>query len=385
MSLIIRNKEIVLQDCSGDVSKQWLIRYYVLDKEKPVRILENVKKSLTKEERYAFAKERIAYLSQFQDAKGHVKLPINEALEKEKAKKQEKTLHFILTEAAKSKLAILSDRTIYTYRPALTHFKQFTQASLTPEKFERSNGYLFRNYLLEKGLSKKTVNNYLSVIRELFTEAGRIGLVPESYNPMNGIPLLPAVMKAQEIFVNEHFTQIYNYCLEHDVILFRFIMFMFYTCNRPDALRLLKIDDIDLINKKIRFVAENQKTSVRKFQQISNVFYEELLKMNFEKYPKNYFVFGLNGSPSPKQVGFNFFSKRHRAMLKALDLKSYGYKMYAWKHTGAVYLYNSLRDIKRVSEHLFHTDLKTTLIYLQRYGVVFGDSEFEEKAPKFGA
>ena len=72
-------------------------------------------------------------------------------------------------------------------------------------------------------------------------------------------------------------------------------------------------------------------------------------------------------------------------MLANLGLKQFGYKMYAWKHTGAVYLYNSIRDLKRVSEHLFHTDIKTTLVYLQRYGVVFGDSEFEKKAPRFRA
>ena len=380
--MIIRKKEIVLQDQDGQENKQWLIRYYILNKHgEPVRIYENVKKSLNKEERYAFAKERIAYLSQFQDEKGHVLLP---EVVKEVKEKKDNSLYFILKEAMKSKLATISPRSSYTYKPALFHFKNFFGEKLPPAQFERSKGYLFRNYLLDKQLAKKTVNGYMSVIRELIAEAGRIGLLPESYNPMNNISMLPAVMKAQEIFVNEHFTEIYNYCYERDKILFKFIMFMFYTCNRPDALRLLKIEDIDLAGRKIRFVAENQKTAVRKFQPISDAFLEELNKMGFDKYPKNWYVFGHHGEPSSQNVGFNFFSKRHRAMLKALNLQVYGYKMYAWKHTGAVYLYNSLRDIKRVSEHLFHTDIKTTLVYLQRYGVIFGDGEFEKKAPRFG-
>lgn len=384
MSIIIRKKEIVLQDCGGDESQNWVIRYYVIENLNPIRKREIISKSLTKEERYIFAKKRIAELSKNCDEKGHVILENIEKVTSEKKEKYEKTLHFILDEAIKSKIGTMAARSIScAYRPALTHFKKFCDENLIPQKFERSNGYLFRNYLLELDLKKKTVNSYVSVIRELITEAGRIGLVAETYNPMNKIPLLPAVMKAQEVFSEEHFTQIYNYCLEFDKTLFRFISFMFYTCNRPDSLRLLKIGDIDLVNRKIRFLAENQKTSVRRFQPISDAFYSELERMNLDRYPKNYFVFGLNGEPAYMKVGVNFFSKRHRQMLKTLNLKHFDYKMYAWKHTGAVYLYESIRDLKRVSEHLFHTDIKTTLIYLQRYGVVFGDGEFEKKAPKF--
>lgn len=225
MSLIVRKKEIVLQDCGGNLSKKWLIRYYILVSDKPIRQRETIKSSLGKEARYGFAKERIEYLSQFQDDKGHVvfQTPLNTP-QQEPLKEEKNKLLSILNQAVTSKSNVLEKGSSKIFPPLMRYFKDFLKEKKT---FQLADAYLFRNYLFEievfdrskakgslKKLSKKRINNYLSALRELFTESVCLGLLKE--NPMQVFKNIKFETETQELYQQTEIKKIFEYLLEND-------------------------------------------------------------------------------------------------------------------------------------------------------------------------
>ena len=73
-------------------------------------------------------------------------------------------------------------------------------------------------------------------------------------------------------------------------------------------------------------------------------------------------------------------SNRHRKILRALGYSS-EYKLYSWKHTGAVALAKAGVGLKAIQLQLRHHSLDQTDEYLRQLGV----EDFEELIEQFPA
>jgi integrase len=399
----LKNKNFTLaklQTCRGDLKKQWFVSYFFrnpkTDKKVRFKESEGINKFHTAKERTKAGNDLIVIINEKLKTGYN---PFNEAavkqlpqvvsiseLPKSSVKFLEAYDHVVSVK--KNTTARDTYRTYYIVRKYLVIFlqKSYTldiQLSALSKAFFAE----FKNFLLsgeplnqkKKKLSAKTINNYIVCVHAIFSE-----LIAEEKLEKN--PCQVKKVKGDSLsgvpFSKEHAKLVLQQCKEDDKQLLTFIQFIYYTLNRPNALRSLKVGDIDLEKKTIRFnssYAKNRKTG---HVLISNAFFKVISDLNLKNYPDDFYIFGHHGVPSLVAVSKNFFWEKHYDILKDLDLYKYRYSLYCWKHTGAVALYEAIKDIKRVSEQCLHSSVLVTMTYLRNMGVVFGNDDLVNMYPE---
>jgi integrase len=144
-----------------------------------------------------------------------------------------------------------------------------------------------------------------------------------------------------------------------------------YFCGmRPGyEIRLLKVGDIDFIKNrsKVTVTAENAKTGRLRKVVLPNVFLDYLINVwHLDTYDSDLYVLGRHGKPGTLPFGKNTLRDRFNRIKKRLGLPK-NYKFYSLKCTGAVNLARNGVPIIEIRNHLGHTRLETTEIYLKRH------------------
>jgi integrase len=145
--------------------------------------------------------------------------------------------------------------------------------------------------------------------------------------------------------------------------------FMYYCGMRPGyEIRLLRVGDIDLERGFIRISAEISKTDRDRKIAIPDVFKTYLIdKWHLYDVEKDLYVFGRTGMPGKEPLGKNTLRNRFNQVRDRLHLPKY-YKFYSFKHTGAVTLAEQGEAIINIRDHLGHSSVSTTEVYLKRHG-----------------
>ncbi|MDR2425449.1 MAG: site-specific integrase, partial [Prevotellaceae bacterium] len=148
--------------------------------------------------------------------------------------------------------------------------------------------------------------------------------------------------------------------------------FQYYCGLRPGyEVRLLKIADLDLREgvSKVTVKQENAKTNKLRTVAIPDVFCEYLVRVwHLDVYDKDLYVFGKHGMPGTVAIGKNAMRNKFNKVRNSLGLPTH-YKFYSMKHTGAVTLAEQGESIINIRDHLGHTSVSTTEIYLKRHGL----------------
>lgn len=161
-----------------------------------------------------------------------------------------------------------------------------------------------------------------------------------------------------------------TYLTENDSYLAFFTQFMFSTLLRPKELSNLKLKDIELISKTIRVpldVTKNTKKTEIQIIDIEDNLYNELLKLNLDQYPKDYYLTGdlikIVGSES---IGNNRPYKRCVTALKKLNLNGKGYTLYSFKHTSNIMRLNNGWTLAEIMKANRHSSIAMTEKYLKK-------------------
>ena len=80
------------------------------------------------------------------------------------------------------------------------------------------------------------------------------------------------------------------------------------------------------------------------------------------------FVLGIKQHPDIKQVGINYLKLRHQKHLKACHIDTQYYKLYSWKHTGALRNVKSGMNMRELQLMMRHHSLEETQHYLESLG-----------------
>ncbi|MCX3264832.1 tyrosine-type recombinase/integrase [Pedobacter agri] len=113
--------------------------------------------------------------------------------------------------------------------------------------------------------------------------------------------------------------------------------FIYYSCMRPEEIRQLKIENVDIEGRYIKIVG---KTSSRTIP-ISDELAEMLKSLNLQNYPSNYHVIGKAGEVSDRTHGENYFAKMFHEHIRPKLKLSMDFTLYGWKHTRVVDLLNA--------------------------------------------
>lgn len=243
-------------------------------------------------------------------------------------------------------------------------------------EFSHREAQIFLDYLIEeRGLNKGTRNDFRVFMNMFFGYLLQRELWPE--NPFERTKKVRAVKQPARYFQPRQVRQLQQIFQEEQPILARFTRMMFYTFIRPAELRRLRVADILFDERKIYVPGQISKNGKSQEVVIPDPLWDDIL--TWDDCPPGYYLFGRKGGlPGPDLVGQNYFTLLHLSMLRKLGYPE-EYKLYSWKHTGAVMALKAGINIKQLQIQLRHHSLDQVDSYLQQLGV----SDLKDLVSKF--
>jgi integrase len=226
--------------------------------------------------------------------------------------------------------------------------------------FTYNHSMAFLSWVLSSK-SNESYNAHLILFKSFFTQLITKKIV--ATNPFNGIKKLPPMNVAPLPFNRPQMEILKNKIPAQDPQLWFFVQFIYYCFIRPGELRLLKLSDINFYENKIQIRPEINKNKKMQWVSIPTQLMEQINIAGLQQYENDFFVFGRYGKPGPVPVGVNAMKLRHQAILKNLKF-NINYKMYSWKHTGAVSCARAGMPLKELQLQLRHYSLDQVNHYL---------------------
>ena len=363
-------RKAVLQDCKGNTKKRWYISFYVWDVQKNdiIRKREySVNQYITKEERYAFAKQRIDSINKILAEGFHIDVRKSNEIE------EEITEVTALDDAIRKILEIKNQsirRTTYRcMNSSLETFLKWAKNNrldkVDIKHFDRFHARMYVDYLLvEKGVTGRTVNNYIAYLRCLFNGLKERELISSS--PFDRLKKQKEVNTYQNLaYTPQEINKLKKLIKEEEPILYVFIQFIFYCFIRPGEIRQLKKENIDLTTYKIFVPANISKNGKNDYVDIPEPF-RPVLDEYLKTIPDKGYIFP--GKKNNKPVGECYMRLLHNKFLKCLNYDS-RHTLYSWKHTGVVQAYNAGVDIKSIQRQCRHHSIEMTDNYLKSLGL----------------
>jgi integrase len=368
-------KEARLVDGDGDISKRWVVEYYIWSEQQEKLVRKRIRISdATTEKRYETAKQAIKEVNAALKS-GYVVDPIN------------------LPTVVKSKehADLSADISI---SKALDYFLDLKQTTMKKQAFKtyRSCGNILREYLTQKKIkhlklnrydstqafayldylkkelkhSNRTYNKHRGFCSTLFIFFRKRKLVP--LNPFEETDKLKTKSGKHIPYRPEQIAEVKQYFKDKpDDQFWLFLNCIYYLFARPhEELRYMRVKDI--LSKTVRIDPDNAKGSNIGHRLIPPTLEALFVKHDLRSYPPNFYVFTKKGEPGMEPVGESYFYDRSKKMLDYLGFGP-GYDLYGWKHTGVIALYLATKDMKLIQRQCGHTTIDQTDQYLSNLGL----------------
>lgn len=258
-----------------------------------------------------------------------------------------------INEWLKDKRPFWKKKTIETYQSVINSFLHFIG---NREADKEAVQDFFRD--LGRCRSGTTYNNYRIILNNTFN-----GINQKDF--MEDIHPVKAVKSPARYFQPHQVDMLKEYIPKQQPELWLFVQFLFYCFIRPRELRQLKAGDVFFDEAKIMIRSKISKNNRTQYIGIPDAFLPELLPL--KKLRPNDFIFPSARSES-KPIGINTMGSRHRVILDELGF-SKEYKLYSWKHTGAVMAVQAGVTVKELQMQLRHHSLDQVNEYLRQMGV----------------
>lgn len=351
-----------LNDCGKDLSKRWCVEFYAWDekedalKRKQIRVSSS--KYITARERRAFADAVIKQVNT---------MLVNGAFWPKENSKKELTLQMAVDSFLEYKKN--SIRSAKYYRMILNIMSQSIGANKKMNEVNTAEAYKFLDQLqAQKGWSNKTRNQYRGVCNIFFNHYIDKGILIKS--PWQKVKIEKEVKtSAYTVMQPEELQTISDIAKRENYQLYVFLMMIFYTFGRPKELLKLRLADVNLTEKKLRFRAEIAKNKKTMHVAMNNSIVKILENSGYLNQHPSDFLFGAKGSPSAAPAPYLNLYLRFK---KVRELARFPetYKMYAFKHTGVCRLYEKTKDIDLCRRQCRHSNIRITQIYLQDLGLL---------------
>ena len=369
-----QSREPQLNDYDGDMSKRWIITYFLwnIDRQELQRkraiisddTLVQRKKSANfkikeikewmKQGAYTYDSIQSVPVPKLDDDIAIIKFAIN---------------RFLLQIQATRK-----PNTHDTYKLQLNRFSKFLLKNkphlFRIEQVSESIAHEFFDNLIFQKLSNKTIKTNIGTLFSFFEFVRKRKTILA--NPFQDIENLPIKQGTRIAFSDDDVKIIKEYLTvtKPDPQFWLYISFLYYGLFRPDAeARKLKISDIQQHYIQVR--GEDAKNNKTQFVQIAKGLEEQIKLNNLRSYNGNLFIFTNEGIPGIKFPGEKWFYKKHQKLLKDLDLENKNYSQYSWKDTGVIALYRATKDVKLIQRMCRHGSLDQTDKYLKSLGMFF--------------
>lgn len=361
-----------IQNKHQDMSKPWIMQFYLYDLEKGKPTLVRHKNAKIKDYR---TRERY-----FNLLEKRFKSWMDEGYALNAGKVQQNASDILMTTAIQEvfeyKKKVLRKNGWIDYRKFKNAFEEFQKGyppTLYLKHFKKKDAYAFLDYLQkQRKIANKTYKNYLTTghaILEYFVERGYI-----EQNPFKGIKAPKWESGTHEPFSQEQKALIFEAAkTSGDSQFFLFINFAYYTCARPHSeVRLLKVGDIK--EKTLHIRAELSKNKQGLHIPIPSPLQKQIDAYNLRNHNPNHYIFTVQEKPGVEPVSEHYFYRRFRKCLEALGLAGKGHDLYSLKHSRIIFLMSKVTkfsQLKAIQDLARHSNLRQTEAYARRFGIIF--------------
>ena len=242
----------------------------------------------------------------------------------------------------KLKEKLLSKTTKRAYENRIKNFLKWVKEShpekTTIDKLDKKLVTEFLNHVLDN-TSARNRNNFRVDLSSLIQVLEDNDIVPINF--VKKIPVLKSIPQRNKTYTNEKQEEIYQYLGQQDSLLLLYIKFISYNFLRPIEVCRLKVGDIDIKNKTVKFKAKN---SPLKTKIIPDILLNDLPDLS--KMDKSLWLF------TPDKIGGewntnidnkrDYFSKRFKKVIKDHFGLGKDYGLYSFRHTYITKLYRAL-------------------------------------------
>lgn len=283
--------------------------------------------------------------------------------------------------ALKIKTAGPRENTHKNYRTIARYLLEWLQARsyarLPVAEFGKRQARAFFDwYVTRKPLRGVTVNNRLTHLRALWSELVDRDFCAE--NPWKHIRPVRQEEKLRRPFTPAERVVVAREVERADYWLFRGLLLQYYCYIRPEELRRLKFRAFDFARCLVKIESFEAKKWKTRWATIPRSVMPYFLDGIFEKFPANYYVFGVAGThadgyrlapgtvPASKSVAY----RRHKKILQSLKAAGRiqsleGLTWYSWKDTG-ISAHAPQTSPLATRDQAGHQDFDMTLTYYQQ-------------------
>ena len=259
-----------------------------------------------------------------------------------------------------------SNNTIIAYKNDLKIFKNFCLKEFKHKNLNTSNYSFIRSWivsLVESGLSNRSINRKISVLRSYFNFLLKIGEIDK--NPLINHKPLKEEKKVQVPFSEKEINLLLNgnfFKNDYEGTLIKTLIELFYSTGlRLSEVTNLKTSSVDLINRKIKVLGKgNKERIIPIIDSLKNqLFIFQELKREIIEESENEFFFVDKKNLKLKNI---YVYKVVNNYLNKVSTKSKR-SPHMLRHSFATHLLNNGADINSVKELLGHASLAATQIY----------------------
>ena len=374
-----------LNDCRGDIKKQWYVEYSIRNpktgKMERVKIYDKINKFSTYDERFDYAKKIIKDYSKqikngtisFQEFIEYEDMLLYDGQGSFSRKRLTKAggIKKYLSDFLKKKKLEVVDKSYRSYQSKLRIFCSFAESKKMIDKpVTVFTNEVIADFLSElvinKSLSKKTIRAYEQILHTFFDYLKKKKIIAE--NPVYDMPCIGLIKDEAPAAIPSYMRRLLQITIEkEDPQLWMFICFMYYMAIRPgQELRLMRLNQIDYDSRRIivpNYFAKNRETE-------SIDIPDQLFEMIIEKWElytfnQGFYVFGKYHEPGDECQTISSMRLRFNKFRDRLNLPK-SVKLYSWKHSGAQELASEGVSVYEIQRHLRHRDITTTEMYLKK-------------------
>ena len=259
-----------------------------------------------------------------------------------------------------------STNTIIAYKNDLNVFKNYCLKEFNHENLKTTDYSFIRSWivgLVESGLTNRSVNRKISVLRSYFNFLLKIGEIEK--NPLKNHKPLKEEKKVQVPFSENEINLLLNgnyFTKDYEGTMIKTLIELFYSTGlRLSEVTNLKRTSVDLVNKKIKVLGKrNKERIIPIIDPLKNqLFKYQELKREIIEESENEFFFVDKKNLKLKNI---YVYKLVNNYLNKVSTKSKR-SPHMLRHSFATHLLNNGADINSVKELLGHASLAATQIY----------------------
>lgn len=257
--------------------------------------------------------------------------------------------------------------------------KQMLHADVRKIKVDHIEAFLSHNKKLYN-YGNREYNNAHDFVRTAFNYLLKKKFIDQS--PMVGIDKLKAKSSKHRFYDEASLKAITAALLATDTYTYLAAQTVYYLCVRSEKeLKNLRVGNIQWEQNMILAEADGTKGGAGRYIPMDENIKKLFLDQGVDKYPAEFYVFGIHGHPSKKPFGKGFFSKRFRRVCNAAGLPSH-FSLYGFKHTRIIHLKSDNVSDANIMYVTGHKDFGAYSKYMRDMNLTVDMKTLNEKSRK---